>query len=124
MFRLACAILAGNCFGVNGGSVLYKKPSTRGGTGVHRVNRYRIPLVGRISRVSTVALGGKRMALTTAAAMVAGDIIFFLGACGQRVFQISVLVAPGRRAITRIPLGRNSSRSVLVSPSAPCLEAL
>jgi len=85
---------------------------------------YKTPTVGRISRVSTVAFGGSRIALTTAAATVAGDIIFFRGASGQRVFQMSVLVAPGNSEITRIPLGRNSSRNVLVKPSAPCLEAM
>jgi len=74
--------------------------------------------------VSTVAFGGIRIALTTTVAMVAGDIIFFRGASGQKEFQISVLVAPGSREMTRIPLGRNSSRSVLVRPSAPCLDAM
>jgi len=42
-----------------------------------------------------------------------GDIIFFLGALGHSVFQISVSVAPGNRAMTRMPSGRSSSRSVL-----------
>src|ERR1700676_5515166 len=81
------------------------------------------PPVGRISMVSTVAFGGSMMAFTTAAAMVAADIIFLRGACGQNEFQMSVLVAPGMRAITRMPLGRSSSRRVLVRPSAPCFEA-
>ena len=40
--------------------------------------------------VSTVAFGGIRIALTTKVAMVAGDIIFFRGASGQKEFQISV----------------------------------
>ena len=46
---------------------------------------YKRPTVGRISSVSTVAFGGRRIALTTASATVAGDIIFFRGACGHRV---------------------------------------
>ncbi len=100
-----------------------EKPFTTGDTEEHGVNHNR-PAVGRISRVSTVEFGGSRIALTTAAAMVAGDIIFFRGACGQKLFQISVLVAPGMRAITRIPFPRSSSRRVLVRPSAPCLEAM
>jgi len=109
------------------GVVAMPKVPPTAGTGLHRVIQgalYKGPAVGRISSVSTVAFGGRRRALTTASATVAGDIILFRGACGHRVFQISVPVAPGRRAMTRIPLGRNSSRRVLVKPSAPCFEAL
>src|ERR1700727_2119249 len=84
---------------------------------------HRSPTVGRISSVSTVAFGGSRIALTAAVAIVAGDTIFFRGACGQNEFQMSVSVAPGIRAITRMPLGRSSSRNVLVKPRAPCFEA-
>ena len=68
--------------------------------------------------------GNPSLALTTARATVSADIIFFLGAFGQSEFQIAVSVAPGIRAITRMPFGRNSSRRVLVNPSAPCFDAL
>src|SRR5712692_148130 len=85
---------------------------------------YKVPAVGRISRFSTVALAGRRIAPMTAWATVAGDIILLRGASGQSVFQISVSVAPGSRPITRIPFGRSSWRRVLVKPSAPCFDAL
>src|SRR5215467_14965827 len=48
---------------------------------------HRVPTVGRISRFSTVAFGGSRIASTTARATVSGDIIFLRGARGQSVFQ-------------------------------------
>ena len=79
---------------------------------------------GAMVRLSTVLFSGKSNAAIKAFATVCGDIIFVRGAVGQRVLQISVSVAPGNRAITRIPFGRSSSRSVLVRPRAPCLEAL
>src|SRR4051812_19207183 len=73
--------------------------------------------------LSTVALGGSRMAAKIAWATLSGDIILRRGAWGQRVFQISVSVAPVCPPMTRIPRGRSSSRKVLVKPSAPCFEA-
>src|SRR5436305_4913747 len=87
-------------------------------------NGQRVPAVGRISKVSTVVLGARRIASRTACATVPGEIILRRGAWGQRVFQISVSVAPGCTPITRMRRVRNSSRNVLVKPSAPCLEAL
>src|ERR1700704_4076939 len=89
-----------------------------------RVGRYKVPDVGRISSVSTVAREASVIAHTTASATVLGDIILRRGACGHSVFQMSVSVAPGRRPMTLIPFGRNSSRRVLVKPSAPCFDAL
>src|ERR1700680_2092964 len=85
--------------------------------------RYNVPEVGRISSVSTVAREASVSVQTTAFATVLGDIILRRGACGHSVFQMAVSVAPGRRPMTLIPLGRNSSRRVLVKPSAPCLDA-
>src|SRR5258708_4134009 len=92
-----------------------------------RVNKhlpYRVPVEGRTTIFSTVVLSGSRRASTTVRATVSADIILRLGAFGQSVFQIAVSVAPGIRAITRMPFGLSSSRSVLVKPSAPCLDAL
>src|SRR6266705_6900858 len=85
---------------------------------------YSVPALGRIANSSTVLLAGSTSAFTTAVATVSGANIFFRGASGQSVFQMSVSVAPAISAITRIPFGRNSSRKVFVNPRAPCLEAL
>src|SRR5258708_24765783 len=79
-----------------------EKPFTTGDTEEHGVNHNR-PAVGRISRVSTVELGGSRIALTTAAAIVAGGIIFFCGGSCPKPFRMSVLVAPCMRGNTRTP---------------------
>jgi hypothetical protein len=85
---------------------------------------YSVPALGKIVSSSTVLSVGTKSAFTTACATVFGDIIFFRGASGQKVFQIAVSVAPGRSAITRMPCPRSSSLRVFVNPSAPCLEAL
>src|SRR5712691_10341581 len=76
---------------------------------------YSVPALGRIANSSTVLLAGSTSAFTTAVATVFGTIIFFRGASGQSVFQMSVSVAPGMSAITRMPFGRNSSRKVFVN---------
>src|SRR5260370_23703280 len=85
---------------------------------------YSVPLEGITTIFSTVAFSGNRSASTTVRATVSADIILRLGAFGHSVFQISVSVAPGMRAITRLPFGLNSSRNVLVNPRAPCFDAL
>src|SRR5690349_15661572 len=85
---------------------------------------HRAPPGGKILISSTTLSRGSFRALTTASATADAGIIFFRGASGQNVFQIAVSVAPGRSAITRIPLFLTSSRRVLVKPSAPYLDAL
>src|ERR1700704_6043781 len=85
---------------------------------------YNVPLEGITTIFSTVVFSGNRSASTTVRATVSADIILRLGAFGHSVFQIAVSVAPGMRAITRMPFGLNSSRNVLVKPSAPCFDAL
>ena len=72
---------------------------------------------------SIVVFSGKSSASTTVRATVSADIILRLGAFGHSAPQIAVSVAPGMRAITRMPFGLNSSRTVLVNPRAPCFEA-
>ena len=85
---------------------------------------YSAPVEGITTIFSTVVLAGKRSASTTVRATVSGDIILRLGALGHIASQIAVSVAPGMRAITRMPFGLNSSRNVLVNPRAPCFDAL
>jgi len=85
---------------------------------------YRVPAVGKMVSSSTVLSSGRVSALTNACATVSADIIFLRGASGHSVSQMSVSVAPGNSAITRMPVDRNYSRSVFVRPSAPCFEAL
>ena len=85
---------------------------------------YSVPLAGITTIFSTVVFSGKSRATTTVRATVSADIILRLGAFGHNVSQIAVSVAPGIRAITRMPFGLNSSRKVLVNPRAPCFDAL
>src|ERR1019366_9622997 len=85
---------------------------------------YSVPLEGITTIFSTVVFSGKSRALTTIRATVSADIILRLGAFGHSACQIAVSVAPGIRAITRMPFGLNSSRKVLVNPRAPCFDAL
>src|SRR6266853_2928513 len=89
-----------------------------------RQGSYSAPTEGITTIFSVVVFCGNKSALTTVRATVSADIIFCLGAFGQSEFQMAVSVAPGIRAITRMPLGRNSSRNVLVKPRAPCFDAL
>src|ERR1019366_4567978 len=96
----------------------------RGEPGLYENFSYRGPLEGRTTIFSTVVFSGKSRASTTVRATVSADIILRLGAFGHSACQIAVSVAPGIRAITRMPFGLNSSRKVLVNPRAPCFDAL
>src|ERR1019366_5908266 len=99
-------------------------PANRGSTETSSTPRYSVPFEGITTTFSTVVFSGKSSASTTVQATVSADIILRLGASGHSVFQSTVSVAPGMRATTRIPFGRNSSRKVLVNPNAPCFDAL
>src|SRR5216683_5520634 len=83
-----------------------------------------VPLEGITTTFSAVVFSGKSSTSITVRATVSADIILRLGAFGHSVSQIAVSVAPGIRAITRMPFGLNYSRNVLVNPRAPCFDAL
>src|SRR5215472_2364614 len=97
--------------------------ATLGAEGLRFEETYSGPVVGCSLISSTVLFSGRDSAHTSAVATVSGDIIFLRGASGHSAFQMSVSVAPGMSAITRIPFGRSSSRKVSVNPRAPYLEA-